>query len=145
MHQLRMRPFKPFWDEPKTHPPLPKVFGFFSLFSTPKFFLPTYLPFTYLPPSHLPPPSYLPHLILHSLHCQSSRALEVGTTIVRALECLKGEPPLSKLGSAWSGNHHCQSSRVLKVGATIIKAWEHLKWDPELIGQSRSLKVSSLL
>jgi hypothetical protein len=27
VHQLRMRPFKPFWDEPKAHPPLPKVFG----------------------------------------------------------------------------------------------------------------------
>jgi len=37
-----------FGDEPKTHPPLPKVFSFFSLFSTPKFFLPTYLPPTYL-------------------------------------------------------------------------------------------------
>ncbi len=30
-------------DEPRTHPPLPKVFGF-SLFSAPKFFPPTYLP-----------------------------------------------------------------------------------------------------
>jgi hypothetical protein len=39
-----MRPFKPFWDEPKTYPPLPKVFGFSILFSTPKFFPPTYLP-----------------------------------------------------------------------------------------------------
>jgi hypothetical protein len=31
-------------SEPKTHPPLPKVFSFFSLFSAPKFFAPTYLP-----------------------------------------------------------------------------------------------------
>jgi hypothetical protein len=30
-------------DEPKTYPPLPKVFGFFSLFFAPKFFPPTYL------------------------------------------------------------------------------------------------------
>jgi hypothetical protein len=48
VHQCRMRPFKPFGDEPKTHPSLPKVLGFFSLFSAPKFFLPTYLPPTYL-------------------------------------------------------------------------------------------------
>lgn len=37
-----------FADEPKTHPPLPKVFDFVSFFFTPKFFLPTYLPPTYL-------------------------------------------------------------------------------------------------
>ncbi len=100
-----------FGDEPKTHPPLPKVFGFFSLFSAQIFFLPTYLPPTYfppptfllptyplLPPSHLPPPSYLFHLILHSLHRQN----------------LKREPPSSKLGSAWSGSHHFQSSKALE-------------------------------
>ncbi len=32
-----------FGDEPKTHPPLPKIFGFFNLFFAPKFFPPTYL------------------------------------------------------------------------------------------------------
>jgi hypothetical protein len=45
-----------FGDEPKTHPPLPKVFGFFNLFSAPKLLPPTYLPPTYLPP----PTSILP-------------------------------------------------------------------------------------
>jgi hypothetical protein len=34
-------------------------------------------------PSYLPPPSYLPHLILHSLHCQSSGVVGVGATVMR--------------------------------------------------------------
>ncbi len=55
MHQLRMRSFKPFWDEPKTHPlPFPRDFS--APFSAPKF----------------TPPTYLPHLISHSLNFQSS-------------------------------------------------------------------------
>ncbi len=51
-----------FGDEPKTHPPLPKVLSFFSLFSTPKSFPPTYLPPIYLPPltSFLPTSPLLP-------------------------------------------------------------------------------------
>jgi hypothetical protein len=78
-----------FGDEPKAHPPLPKVFGFFSLFSAPKFFPPTYLPPTYLPllppsPTSLPPIAPLlptsPHFALN---------------------------PTSELGSAWNGSHHC--------------------------------------
>jgi hypothetical protein len=44
-----------FWDEPKTHLPLPKVLGFFSLLSAPKFF----------PPTYLPPPSYLTSFCTH--------------------------------------------------------------------------------
>jgi hypothetical protein len=62
MHKLRMRPLKPFWDEPKTHPPCPRFFFFPHLFSAPKIFPPTYLPPPSFPPSYLPPPppSYLP-------------------------------------------------------------------------------------
>jgi hypothetical protein len=64
MHQLRMRPLKPFWDEPKTHPPCPRFFFVFRLFSAPKIFPPTYLPPPTSTPSYvsplLPPPSYLP-------------------------------------------------------------------------------------
>jgi hypothetical protein len=96
-------------DELKTHPPLPKVFGFFSPFSTPIFsLLPTSLLLTspLLPPSHLPPLSYLPHFILRSFHCQS----------------LKQKPPSLKFGSAWSESHHHQNSRVLETKATIVKA-----------------------
>jgi hypothetical protein len=60
MHQLRMRPLKPFWGRTINTSSLPKVIGFFHLFFAPKIFPPTYLP-----PSHLPllltfPPSYLP-------------------------------------------------------------------------------------
>ncbi len=54
MHQFRMRPFKPFWDEPKTHPlALPRDFSAPSL---PQNFplLPTPPPSTYLrPPTSL--------------------------------------------------------------------------------------------
>jgi hypothetical protein len=61
MHQLRMRPLKPFWDEPKPHPPCPKIL-FFSASTLPQNFSlqPTYLPPTslLLPlPSYLPPPT----------------------------------------------------------------------------------------
>jgi hypothetical protein len=62
IYQFRMRPFKSFWDEPKTHPPLHKAFGFFSLCCAPKFFLPTYLP-----PTYLPPPTYLTSFCAHSI------------------------------------------------------------------------------
>jgi hypothetical protein len=68
-------------DEPKTHLPLPKVFGFFSFFSTPKFFPPTYLF-----PTYLPPPTYFTSFCVHS--------------IIRTWERLKWEPPLSELRSA---------------------------------------------
>ncbi len=44
--------------EPKTHPPLPKVFSFFC----PKVFF-----------SYLPPPSHHAHLILHSFHVFEKR------------------------------------------------------------------------
>ncbi len=59
-----------FGDEPKTHLPLPKVIDFFSLFSTPNFFPPTYLPF----------PTYLTWFCIHSIirtqeWCQSSGAV----------------------------------------------------------------------
>ncbi len=75
MQQLRMRSLKPFWGWTKTHPSLPKVFGFSSLFSAPKFFPPK------IPPSHLPLASYLPHLILICTH-----------SIARAQEWLEREP-----------------------------------------------------
>jgi len=58
VHQFRTRPFKPFWDEPKTHS-LPLLRDFQPL-SLPQIF----------------PPSHLPHLISYSLHCQSSRELQ---------------------------------------------------------------------
>jgi hypothetical protein len=51
MHQLRMRLFKPFWDEPKTNSPSPKFLVLsasslaqsFSLLLTPPYLRPTYL------------------------------------------------------------------------------------------------------
>jgi hypothetical protein len=49
-------------DEPKTHPPQSKAFWSFRTLLWPKVFP------SYLPPSYIPPPSYLPHLILCSLH-----------------------------------------------------------------------------
>jgi hypothetical protein len=58
MHQFRMRPFKSFWDEPKTHRLLlPKVF--LAIFFTPIF----------------SPPTYLPHLISHLFYRHSSGKL----------------------------------------------------------------------
>jgi hypothetical protein len=78
--------------------PCPK-FLVFSASSLPQSF--SLLP-TSLPPTS---PSYLTHLILRSLHHQSSRVLEAGTI--------------------------------------IVKAQEFLKRNPELIGQNRTLKVSS--
>jgi len=83
MHQLRIRPFKSFWDEPKTHPPLPKVFGFFSLFFAPKFVPPTYLPPTYLPLlPNSPHFAFTPSSELDSAgsknhHCQNLGAFEM--------------------------------------------------------------------
>jgi len=60
MHQFRTRPFKLFWDEPKTHPlALPK--DFLAPFSAPKFSPPTYSPTSYLLPSLLPTSTLLPH------------------------------------------------------------------------------------
>jgi hypothetical protein len=56
MHQLRMRPLKPFWDEPKPRPPCPNICIFSCLYSASKHFSPIYLPPTYL----LPTPSYFP-------------------------------------------------------------------------------------
>jgi len=56
VHQFRMRPSSCFGDEPKTHPPLPKVFGFFQPLHYPKVF-PSYLPtsthFAFTPLSEL--------------------------------------------------------------------------------------------
>jgi len=63
-----------FVDEPKAHPPYPKLLFFFTSFLPQKFsLLPTY-PLSYLPShiSHLPPHSYLP---LPYCHCQSPRAV----------------------------------------------------------------------
>jgi hypothetical protein len=45
---------------------LPYGFWFFQTLICPKVF-----------PSYLPPPSYLPHSILRSLHCQKSGDIEV--------------------------------------------------------------------
>jgi hypothetical protein len=92
-------------------------FLIFSTYSLPQSFslLPTSLLFTssLLPPSHLPPlsylqpPPYLPHLILSSLHRQSSRVLKAGVKIMRLKQDL-GTPSL-ELMSAWSGTQelHC--------------------------------------
>jgi hypothetical protein len=55
MHQLRMRPFNPFWGWTKTTSGLPKFFFSSRLYFAPKHFSPTYLP----PPSYLLPTSYL--------------------------------------------------------------------------------------
>jgi hypothetical protein len=60
MHQFKMRLFKPFGDEPKTHPlPLPRDFS--APFFAPKFSPPTYFP-PFLPTSPLLPSS--PHFSL---------------------------------------------------------------------------------
>jgi len=61
--------------------PYPRFLVFSASFLPQSFSLiPTSLLLTspFLPPSHLPPPSYLPHLILHSFHSQSSRELAMG-------------------------------------------------------------------
>jgi hypothetical protein len=59
MHYFKMRLFKHFGDEPKTHP-LPLPMDFSTLCSAPKFSPTTYFP-----------PSCLLHLISCSLHLQS--------------------------------------------------------------------------
>jgi len=96
-HQLRMRPFKPFWGWTKN-----TSSSFFSVSSLLKSF----------------------SLLLTSPHFVfiPSSKLEAGATIIRGQECLKREPPSSELRSTWKGSQHCQSLRVLEVGATIIKA-----------------------
>jgi hypothetical protein len=100
MHQLSMRPLKPFWGWTK-HPPIPKLFGFFNLFSAPKFFPPTNLLPTYLPaPTYIPPPPYLTWLCAHF--------------IAKAQEWLEQEP----WQRAWS-----------KLTNSIVRARERLKWD----------------
>jgi hypothetical protein len=83
-----------FGDEPKTHPPIPKVFGFFHPLLYPKV-IPSYLPpchlppflFTspFLPPTCLPPPTYITWLCTHS--------------IAKAREWFEWEPQQG----AWSG------------------------------------------
>jgi hypothetical protein len=98
MHQLTMRPFKSFWDEPKTHRPLPKVFGFFNLFFAPKFFPPTYLPPTYLPlpTSLLPTSPFLPtssHFVLIPTS-ELGRAWNERPKVVTNTTHLKWEPKL---------------------------------------------------
>jgi len=107
MHQLRMRPLKPFRGWTKITSSLPKVIVFFRLFSAPKIFPPTYLTPTYLPlpiyvspllPSHLPPPSYLPPTSYLSFHRQTPGV--VGTGAKREWE-LNGSN--AELRSTWSG------------------------------------------
>jgi len=63
VHQLRMKPFKPFWGWTKNTSSSPAQ-GFFSPLHCFKIF-PSYLPPPFLPPS------YFPHLISHSFHFQS--------------------------------------------------------------------------
>ncbi len=58
MHQLRIRPLKPFWGWTKPTSSLPNFYFIFScLYSAPKHFSPTYLLPTYLLPTYLPPPT----------------------------------------------------------------------------------------
>jgi len=113
MHQLRMRRSSRFGDESKTHPPLTKVFGFFSLCSVGKVF-PSYLPppptsllltFPLLPPSHLPPPpTYLTSFCTHS--------------IIRAWESLKQE------GKIRSFKREGRSGNQKRKGKIGSQKWE---------------------
>ncbi len=113
IHQLRMRPLKPFWGWTKNTSSLAKVIHFFSLFSAPEFF----------------PPTYLPWFCAHSIaraqeQRQNSRAV--------------GARP--ELGSSWNGSiatiarlkraHelHCQSSDCENFGTPEAKP----RRDPEL-------------
>ncbi len=97
-----MKLLKPFLGGTKTHPPLPRIFGFFSPFSIPKFFPPTYLVPTYLPfPTSLLPTSSLPTspLLPISLHFAFIPLLELGSSwnesYNNAPECLKRDPSRS--------------------------------------------------
>ncbi len=122
-----------FGDEPKTHPPLPKVFGFFSLFSAPKFFLPTYLP-----PTYLPPPTYLTSFCAHS--------------IVEAHESSKQE---GRRGRVELGAKSRRAEVATRNGrekmvarsrrAEVVARTTCLKREPKVRGQNGSLKVSSSL
>jgi hypothetical protein len=122
VHQFRMRLgcSSRFGDEPKTHPPLPKVFGSFSLLSAAMFF----------------PPTYLSHLILHSLHCRSlgelgaggqKREGRIGPTSKRAKEGSRIGPKSKRVKHL---KQKCRSRRQ--------------KRESKVKGQSRSLKVNSL-
>ncbi len=102
-----------FGDEPKTHPPLPKVFGFFSLFYAPSFSL---LPTSFLFTSPLLPTSphfaFIPSLELgstwsgtHEFHCQNLGMLE---TRVRIMS-LKRDP--------WQHAYNKTQDNALQVGA----------------------------
>jgi hypothetical protein len=80
MHQLRMRPFKPFWGWIKNTSSLAQSFWFLQPLLYPKVF-PSYLPPSYLPrpsylpPTYLPPPTYLTSFCTH-IHRQSLGELE---------------------------------------------------------------------
>ncbi len=109
-----------FGDEPKTHPPLPKVFGFFSLFSAPNFFLPTYLP---LPTS--------PHFALTPL-------ANFGRAWSKRVE-LAARSKKAEVAAKSRRAKVAVRSRKAKVVARTM----HLKREPKVRGQSGSLKVSS--
>jgi len=73
VHQFRMRPFKHFGDEPKTHP-LPRPRDFSAPFCAPKFFPPSYF--------HPDPPALLPTFPLptRSPHFPLIPSQELGTS-----------------------------------------------------------------
>jgi len=111
---------------------LPKVFGFFSLLSAPKFFPPTYLP----PLSYIPP-TYLTSFCTHS--------------IIKARENLKweGKRRRAELGAKSGRVEVAAKSGRAKVAAKneraeMVARTTHLKWESKVRGQNRSLKVSSL-
>ncbi len=106
MHQLRMRLLKPFWGWTKTHLPLPRVFGFFSPFSAPKFFPPTYLPPpTYLLLTYLPLPTHLVSFCVHS--------------IAKAWERLEREP-WQRLGVLEAGSRRELEGKLPSLALLVV-------------------------
>jgi hypothetical protein len=97
MHQLRMRPLKPFWGWTKTTSSLPKYIYSFPPLLCPKTF------FSYLSTSPLLPP--ISYLRLSSLECQSwsgNAKAEAGAGA--------GTPELELERQSWSRTHF-QASR----------------------------------
>jgi hypothetical protein len=113
-------------DEPKTHPPCPKLLVF-SASSHPKNFpsylpAPSYLlatshlpPLSYLlPPSTLLPPTYLPpptsHLIFRSLHCQNLGAVGARAKPARLkLDREREQNQRLKFKQEWKQSHRAWS------------------------------------
>jgi hypothetical protein len=133
MHQLRMKPLKPFSGWTKNTSPYLKLLIFFNLFSAPEFF-----PTSPLPPSHLPPTSQLIFVLTPSPELKSrwsasrSRASvnRASTSRANASKASTSRASVSKASKvSTSRANRANASRASRANvsraskASVLEAW----------------------